>query len=353
MGKLHPGLRCGGELRAADLEVLASTRRVGMFGAFMAGQVFNCAMRRIVSASVVAALVGASVSSAWGQPAPVTYPPSRALGDIASWLQHDTPLLPAQIVDISPAAVTAITAATPMGETRGFLTAIAAEAMDPTIVGHDGMASWSIPVEIDCDRRVARLGAMTGYHSRDLHTEPKIIREADSAWVTPVETAPLSSVIRALCDRDFQRPLLGNFKAATAPAARLKPTPSAAPAEAKTPEVKLPETKSPQSKSPLPKSSQPKVHTAVTANAGAPATGGAYAVQVGASPSQADTQGLLTHFKAKFADKLGGLTPHVATVVVDGKTINRALVSGFSSSAAANSFCKAVSDSGQACFVRR
>jgi hypothetical protein len=77
------------------------------------------------------------------------------------------------------------------------------------------------------------------------------------------------------------------------------------------------------------------------------------AVQIGASPSLPDIQGLLARFKKKFASELGGLTPNVATVQIDGKTVNRALISGFASNAEANSFCKTLAAAGQACFVRR
>ena len=148
---------------------------------------------------------------------PISYPPSRALNDVAAWLQRETPLTTSQIVDVSPQAVTAVTSASPMGETRGFLANISSEAVDPQMLANDGIASWSIPVEVDCEKRIVRLGTMTGYHSRDLKTDSRIVREADTAWVVPTATAPLGSVIRALCDRDFRRPLMGRLKA-SAPA---------------------------------------------------------------------------------------------------------------------------------------
>jgi cell division septation protein DedD len=84
-----------------------------------------------------------------------------------------------------------------------------------------------------------------------------------------------------------------------------------------------------------------------------PAGGGAFAVQIGASPSVADAQRLAARFKKKFAAELGGLTTAVATVQVDGKAVNRVLVSGLASSREANGFCKTLEAAGQACFVRR
>jgi hypothetical protein len=75
-------------------------------------------------------------------------------------------------------------------------------------------------------------------------------------------------------------------------------------------------------------------------------------VQIGASPSLADIQGLVTRFKKKFGADLGGLKVDVITVQVEGKTVNRALVSGFASTGEAGGFCRMLANGGQACFVR-
>jgi len=200
---------------------------------------------------------------------------------------------------------------------------------------------------------------MTGYRSRDLKTDARIVREADTAWVVPTATAPLGSVIRALCDRDFRRPLMGRLKA-SAPAPEPKQPKPAKPVivakadpapPALRPALSPPATPAePAPAKPAP--AQPKPKPAAP-SAPAPAGGGAFAVQVGASPSLTDIQGLLGRFKKKFGAQLGGLSTGVATVQVEGKTVNRALVSGFASAGAANAFCKTLGAAGQACFVRR
>jgi hypothetical protein len=291
------------------------------------------------------AIVAAWTSAPANAQPPITFPPSRALNDVAAWLQHDTPLAPSQIVDISPQAVTAITSASPMGETRGFLANISSEAVDPGMLANEGIASWSIPVEVDCEKRSVRLGVMTGYRTRDLRTDPRVVREADKTWVTPTSTAPLGAVIRALCDRDFRRPLIGRVKTVAAAPESAKPAkPAKATAVAKADTA--------------PPALRPALRPALTPPpaapaAAAPVAGGSVAVQVGASPSLPDIQGLLTRFKKKFAGELGGRSTNVATVQVDGKTVNRALVSGFASAAEANAFCKTLSAAGQACFIRR
>jgi hypothetical protein len=326
----------------------------------MSGYLSKIAKRRLAGLGLAAA-VAACAASASGQTGPITYPPSRSLGDVAAWLQRDTPLAPSQIVDISPQAVTAVTSASPMAETRGFLANISSEAIDPEMLAHDGIASWSIPVEVDCEKRSVRLGIMTGYRSRDLRSDARVVRDADTAWVTPSPIAPLGSVIKALCDRDFHRPLIGRTKVAAQapePAKPAKPAPTAAPkptavarADAPPPALR-PALRSTLAPAPAPApvaAAKPKP----TAPMALATAGGGVAVQVGASPSLPDIQGLLARFKKKFAGDLGGLSTSVATVQVDGKTVNRALVSGFGTAAAANAFCKTVSAAGQACFIRR
>jgi hypothetical protein len=315
----------------------------------MSGYLSKISKRRLAGVGLgLAAAVAAASAPAWSQTAPITYPPSRALGDVAAWLQRDTPLAPSQVVDISPQAITAVTSASPMGETRGFLANISSEAVDPEMLAHDGIASWSIPVEVDCDKRAVRLGVMTGYRSRDLRSDARVVREADSGWVTPSAVAPLGAVIKALCDRDFHRPLVGRLKTSAPEPKPARPTVTA---KADAPPPALRPALRPATPAPPPPAASAKPKPAKPTSA--PAAGGGVAVQIGASPSLPDIQGLLARFKKKFASDLGGRATSVATVEVDGKTVNRALVSGFASAAEANAFCKTLSAAGQACFIRR
>jgi SPOR domain len=279
----------------------------------------NSDLFRTAAAGLATALALGGATPGAAQTPAFSYPRSRALPDVAAWLQSDTPILPGQVVDIGPSAVTAVVAVTPTGEPRGFLAAINSEAMDPQIESHDGIASWSIPVEVDCDRRAVRLGAMTGFRNRDLRSEPKALRPADTAFVNPTPSAPLGAVIRALCDRDFRRPLAGG---------RLKlPAKAPEPARPAKPPTAAPEP--------------------------TPRAGGSVSVQIAASPSLPDAKGLLARFKARSPDLLSGLTTDVATVEVGGKTVHRALISGFATAADATQFCEKLKARGQACFVRR
>jgi hypothetical protein len=305
----------------------------------------------------------AATATAFAQ-APVSYPPSRSVNDLAGWLQRDTPVTLSQVVDISPSAVTAVTSAAPTGTPRGFLANIVSEALDPQIITHEGVASWSIPVDVDCDKRQVRLGPMTGFRTRDLTTDPRGVRDADTAWVNPAANAPLGAVVRALCDRDFHRPFEGR-KFAVAKPAPIPAAPKPAPAKAAPPKpapTQLAENDqaapaaadSPHTPALRP-SIAPSAAPAKAKPAAPPASGGAsgVAVQIGASPSLPDAQGLLVKAKKKFAGEMGGHSTEVVTAEVDGKTVHRVLITGFSSAPDATALCEKLKAAGQACFVRR
>lgn len=277
------------------------------------------------TAGLAIALAAAGATPSFAQStASATYPASRSLADIGSWLRTETPLVASQVVDIGPSAVTAITASSPLGQPRGFTAQISAETLDPMIGAQDLVLSWSIPVDVDCDKSQVRLGAMTGYPARDLHTAPRIVRDPDPNWVTPSPAAPLGAVLRALCDRDFKRPLLGGA---------VRQTAAAKPPKAPT-------------KAPEPASAPASVAKAAPAAAG-------LAVQVGASPSQPDAKRLMGKVQKTFAGDLGGLSSDVVTAEVDGKTVYRAVITGFHASPEATALCEKLKAGGQACFVRR
>lgn len=318
----------------------------------MIGRLIPLACRRLAVATFAAAL-GAAAAPGVGQAADISYPPSRSLNDIAAWLQRDTPIALGQVVDVSPSAVTAVTAAAPTGQPRGFLANISSEAVDPEILAQEGIASWSIPVEIDCDRRAVRLGVMTGFRGRDLTSDPRTVRDADTQWVNPMANAPLGATVRALCDREFRRPFAGRVKvAANAQPPSPSPGPTQPPATAKAPTLRP--TLAPARPAAAPVSAAEKSSPPTrAAKAKSASGGGSVTVQIGASPSLPDTQTLLAKFKKKFAPELSGLNAAVATVQVEGKTVNRALISGFASPAEANGFCRKLAQSGQACFIRR
>lgn len=282
---------------------------------------------RLACPAALAAVLALGAAPAAAQPAEISYPPSRAAGDIAAWLRRDTPISPSQVVDIGPSAVTAVVSAAATADPRGFRVIVNSEALNPEIESRDGIASWSLPAQVDCDRRAVRLGVMTGFSSRDLRTDAKVLRPADSAFVTPTPSAPLGAVIRALCDRDFHRPLV---------AGRLK-------AAAKAPQAAKPAKTVVAPIEPQP-AAAPKARTVAAAS---------LSVQVGASSSQADAKRLLARLKKAAGGLVSGLSTDVVAAQVGGKTVYRALISGFAAPADAARLCERLKASGHGCFVRR
>lgn len=330
-------------------------------------------MSRLTAA--LALFLAASAGAAGAQVAGATYPKSRALADVGAWITSETPLQLAQVVDVGPSAVTAVTSAAPTGEPRGFLANIASEAIDPAIGRQEDILSWRIPVEIDCDRRAVRLGNMTGFPSRDLKTSPRVVRPADEQWVQPAGSAPLGAVLRAMCDRDFKRPFAAGTRIAAGKASKAKPEPADGPPPVvvalKPPTKAQPLTSAAGANAP-PEAAKPAGKDAPPAEADTPAPKAVaaapkpkaappaiargtspYEVQVGASPSQDDAKGLMARVQKKFATDLNGLKADLVAATVDGKTVYRALVSGFAGGGDANRLCEALKAGGQACFVRR
>src|SRR5205823_3765789 len=138
--------------------------------------------------------------------------------------------------------------------------------------------------------------------SRDLHTSPRVVRDADKTWVAPSAAAPLGAVQRALCDRDFKRPLIGgSFRTASAKPAK---APAKAPEPADAPAATAAEIAQP--KATTPKAAPPKAAPPAPTLRAQAATGPTgLAVQVGASPSLPDAKGLMLKVVKKHAGELG------------------------------------------------
>ena len=259
------------------------------------------------------------------------------------------------MVDAGPSAVTAVTSAAPTGEPRGFLANIAAEALDPSIGKQEDILSWTIPVEIDCDKRQVRIGDMTGYGSRDLKSAPRVVRAADNTWVTPSSTAPLGAVLRSMCDRDYKRPFGGG---ARWPPSRPRPRPPTGAAAGSWSTCSRP-SRRPRSPTPWPPTGRKAAAGAGFARppAAAPIAHGTspFAVQVGASPSQDDARALLD---ARAEEVRGG-----ALCGLQGRRRQPPRWTARPSTArrspalrargAANALCDQLKAGGQACFVRR
>jgi cell division septation protein DedD len=240
--------------------------------------------------------------------------------------------------------------------------ALRAEAIDPAVSDREGVLSWHMLVEVDCPGRKVRQGPTTGYEGRNLLGEGRQIRPGSEAWVAPPPGSQLENVLRAACDTGFQRPLAPprsvSIAQATTPAAATTPPLALRPMlvsgvhSSPTAATAAPKAARPPPPPTAPRPSAAPTFRAMAAVTDAPALRSALAVQLAAMATRAAAEAVLTELKARSVGALQGLSTSVTPASVGGRTLYRALVSGFSRDADASRFCAGLKASGVACFVR-
>ncbi|WP_312161645.1 SPOR domain-containing protein [Phenylobacterium sp.] len=252
-----------------------------------------------------------------------------------------------------------------------------------------GYRSMRSTVNIDCERRRDMVVKMTVF------TEPgakgtTINRHVPGGWVQPSPDAYLAHVIRAICGPAPRlaeaapppAPKPAAVKPAAAPAAPPRPRPAPPPAAivAAEPGPQAPASPPvPSDEAPLrtgvearltrsrpappaetaalppsPPALRPLTPSAPEASAkpaakpppARPRTPGKVAVQIAAADSEAQARAALAKIKGKMTPPLSGA---VRSVVVDGKTFHRALVTGFQTRSEAQAFCNGLKGD---CFIR-
>ena len=302
-------------------------------------------------------LLAALCATARAEP-PAAFPATVDRAGLLAWLKQETDIAPGQVLAVSSSAVTAVLGTIETTAPHGARMALRAEAIDPMVSDREGALSWHMLVEVDCPGRKVRQGPTTGYVGRNLLGEGRQIRPGSEAWVAPPPGSQLENVWRAACEADFQRPLAPprSFSVAQAmtPVAASTPPPLAlrpmlvsgvhysAPAATTTPRAAPPQ--------PRPNATPPP--RAMAAVAEAPARRSNLAVQLAAMATRAAAEAVLTDLKARSVGAMQGLTAGVTSTNVGGKTIYRALVTGFSRDVDASRFCAGLKASGVACFVR-
>ena len=83
-----------------------------------------------------------------------------------------------------------------------------------------------------------------------------------------------------------------------------------------------------------------------------PARASSATVQIGAMATRPAAEALLASLRTRFASAMNGLSTTVNPATVGGKTVYRALITGFARAADANQFCGDMKASGVACLVR-
>jgi len=293
--------------------------------------------------------------------APPNFPESLDRDVLLGWLKRETDIPPESVVAVSPSALTSLMSTRVMMKPPGFSVALRAEALSPEVFNREGALSWNTAIDVDCARRRVRQGPTMGYASRNLLYTGKPVRPADADWIAPPTGSTLDGVWRAVCDKTFQRPLVGPAPSGVKPpvvAAQvappitppLKAPPPKAPPAAAPPAKPVPPQAAPLRPSVSPRPVPPPV--AADAEPSRPATLSSVAAQLSASSTEAAANQSLAAARSRYAEQMQNRTTRVARAMVGGKVYFRALVQGFTSTADAQGFCRSLNVTGQACFVR-
>lgn len=288
------------------------------------------AMMRAVAGAVGAAICWlAGTSLSWAQTSP--FPASLERESLLVWLQRETDILPAQVVAVTPQALTSIVSTFPAGGGVGPRIVIRAEAMSAEIFARTGAMSWHVSLNADCQARRVKLGETTGYPERNLLGDRKVLRVAEQDWRTPEPGTAVEHAWRAACDTAFRGPFqsstvkLAQVDLPTAPRSEPPPTPVIRNAVA------------------------PRAPAATRATTPvAPTRRSELVAQLGAAPSDAAAKALI----ADLSGHLKGRRVWVEKADVAGRTWYRAVAGDFGDSAEAARFCADLRASGKACFVR-
>ena len=263
------------------------------------------------------ALVLALVSAAVLAPAPTfgqtSYPAARDGANLAAWLKQvgDDPT---KVIAVSPSVVTLLVSRRPELAKGGDVT-LRAEALSPETAARGGVVTWEMPLSVNCQTGMVRLGATAGYPERGGGGEPVPLAPAEPAWRTPPPGSVVHGAWRAVCDPAF-RPPLGE---AVAPPRAPSALEHAASAMARPP---------------------PLVRK------------GTAAVQVVSSADVQDSRRSATELRRRFGQAFASLEVRVQTAQVGGRTVHRGLVTGFATRVEAQAFCRALKANGHDCLTR-
>jgi len=319
-------------------------------------------MTLILRLAAIPLAVAGLAGAAWAQSEEAEFPASIAPAEIAAWMKRNTDIDPASIVAITPSAVTGVLSSisTPEGPSIRRVN-LRSEALSRAAFEQDHALSWTSVVEVDCKKRLARLGRTMVYAERNLIGDGRETVAASPAWIKPIVGGAAHNAMLKVCDGKMINPLAGGTRVAAAPPAKAptQPAPKAAPAAKVAPAPKaVPKTpaKPPAAAQaePAPPEAPAKAPPAKAAAAAppkpAPAAGpGRLAAQVAAAPTEAAAQRRLDAVQAK-AELPTGVVARVVKAVVGGKTVYRAQFTGFRTTAEAQAFCRDSAPDG--CFVR-
>jgi hypothetical protein len=365
-------------------------------------------------------LLAAAAAPAAAQAPSEAFPSTLDESGLRAWLTSQTDMPPTAVVSIGSNSIIGLKSVVgdPAGPGR-YQIQIRAEVVNQRTAAQGGYLSWSADLAIDCAQRRTRALGITNYPMRNLKGEPRVVGGPAAEWVTPSVGTQLYSLLSAVCDLTFRRPL-DQQTASAAPPSKAAPAPAKPPAAAPPPKpavvAQTPPPAAPpkpvamaQAPPPAPPAAAPKINPppfpaapVVTAQASPPPappvssepsrmqvavsappaqvtepspataaptfappppqptpppappprkTVSKAGVQVAASDSESEAKTLASKAR-RLMPNGGGLSATAVKANVNGRTVYRAMVSGFSSKGEAAAACQTMKSRGQDCLLR-
>lgn len=324
---------------------------------------------------------------------PLVLPASLERQAIREWLLARTDLDPEAVISIAPSNILGLMAVQRKDEAGRTLyrAQIRAEVLNAQTIREAANASWAADVDVDCASRRGRVNRIIDFPLRNLQG-PRRQVNGSGEWVSPPSGTHLNTVVTAICDPTFKRPLAGMGTATKKPAGPAVaqgvsgPT-AASPIAAgpgrtpQPPPPAMPASPQAQPSASAPRASQgPVAPPASQATAGSemarlglrpplgeapasalaqpapvaqpPGTNTTVAVQAGAVATAAGAERLASELRGVLGSRLRGRTVRIVPVTVPAGTMHRVLIEGFATRAEAASLCQGLRASGRSCFLR-
>jgi len=289
-----------------------------------------------------------------------TFPVSMQRDVVSRWIAGSTNLPRNAALVFGPDGVVAILSnETKPGENGIRKVSFREEATQANYVTRMGGRSIAGVTDIDCRARAVKLASLTIYAGSNLQGREISHMGQRTDWRVPTPDRVLSRVVNGACGAgrptvvaaaaDTSRPAAGGLKPAieAPPALRPSLSPSVRPEPAPKPAAKAAPVAAPKPDAPKREASKPS-----NARGDNGAEGGVL-VQVGAVGSQAAGGQEWDRIARQNAEAFKGRSRQIAKASVNGATVYRVLVGGFSSRTEAESFCRTLQAAGRACFIRR
>ena len=182
-----------------------------------------------VSAAATSGLMALALASGSARAQDTTvgdFPAGLDEQNLRAWLAVRTNLPPQAVVSIGSNSIIGLRNVVAEPGVPGlFRVQIRAEVVNARTAAAGGYMSWSSDINVDCNSRRSRAMGIVNYPARDLMGVGTVAGGPSANWVTPTIGTQLYSLVSAVCDQGFQRPLAPRQVAEAPP----PPAPVAAP----------------------------------------------------------------------------------------------------------------------------